>query len=110
MKQQRGMGVMKPIDLQDAARIAAMKPSEYRLEYQKRYYQANKQKAQEYQRRYNLTHKKKSKGGKGKAQPQAPREVVRSTFNTADIMHTRSPEKVAWMFNKILKGERLFTM
>jgi hypothetical protein len=35
--------------------------------------------------------------------------VVKSTFNTADLMH--SPvEKTLKMLEKILKGERLFTM
>ncbi len=83
--------------------------AEARREYQRRYYQMHKEKAKEYQRQYNLTHKKKLRGGRGKSNFSAPREVVRSTFNTADIMH--SPvEKTVRMLEKIIRGERLFTM
>ncbi|MFQ6008376.1 MAG: hypothetical protein ACE5K8_05415, partial [Candidatus Zixiibacteriota bacterium] len=64
-------------------------------------------KAKEYQRQYNLKHKKKLGGRKGEM--VAPREVVRTTFNTADIMH--SPvEKTIQILEKIIKGERFFTM
>jgi len=83
--------------------------AEARREYQRRYYQMHKEKAKEYQRQYNLTHKKKLRGGRGKTGGNASREVVRSTFNTADIMH--SPvEKTVRMLEKIIRGERLFTM
>jgi hypothetical protein len=83
--------------------------AEARREYQRRYYQMHKEKAKEYQRQYNLTHKKKARVGRGKANMIASREVVRSTFNTGDIMH--SPvEKTIKMLEKIIKGERLFTM
>jgi hypothetical protein len=83
--------------------------AEARREYQRRYYQMHKEKAKEYQRQYNLTHKKKARGGRGKSAFSASREVVRSTFNTADIMH--SPvEKTLKMLEKIIRGERLFTM
>lgn len=83
--------------------------AEARREYQRRYYQMHKEKAKEYQRQYNLTHKKKLRGGRGKNALNASREVVRSTFNTADIMH--SPvEKTLKMLEKIIRGERLFTM
>jgi len=83
--------------------------AEARREYQRRYYQMHKEKAKEYQRQYNLTHKKKARGGRGKSAFSASREVVRSTFNTGDIMH--SPvEKTIKMLEKIIKGERLFTM
>ena len=83
--------------------------AEARREYQRQYYQKHKDKAKEYQRQYNLTHKKKSCGARGKASFIAPREVVRSTFNTADIMHA-PVEKTLKMLEKIIKGERLFTM
>jgi ribosomal protein L13E len=83
--------------------------AEARREYQRRYYQMHKEKAKEYQRQYNLTHKKKARLGRGKSSATASREVVRSTFNTADIMH--SPvEKTLKILEKIIKGERLFTM
>jgi hypothetical protein len=82
---------------------------EARREYQRRYYQVHKEKAKEYQRLYNLTHKKKARGGRGKANFVCPREVVRTTFNTSDIMH--SPvEKTLRILEKIISGERLFTM
>lgn len=82
---------------------------EARREYQRRYYQLHKEKAKEYQRQYNLTHKKKARGGRGKASFVCPREPIRSTFNTSDIMH--SPvEKTLKILEKIINGERLFTM
>lgn len=83
--------------------------TEIRREYQRQYYQQHKEKAKEYQRQYNLTHKKKARGGRGKANFDCPRETVRSTFNTADLMH--SPvEKTVKMLEKIIDGERMFTM
>lgn len=83
--------------------------AEARREYQRRYYQMHKEKAKEYQRQYNLTHKKKARVGRGKNSQIASREVVRSTFNTSDIMHA-PVEKTLKMLEKIIKGERLFTM
>lgn len=83
--------------------------AEARREYQRRYYQMHKEKAKEYQRQYNLTHKKKARGGRGKASFVAPREVVRTTYNTTDIMH--SPvEKTLRILEKIINGDRFFTM
>ena len=83
--------------------------AEARREYQRRYYQMHKEKAKEYQRQYNLTHKKKARGGRGRSNFTAPREVVRTTFNTADIMHA-PVEKTVRILEKIIKGERFFTM
>lgn len=83
--------------------------AEARREYQRRYYQMHKEKAKEYQRQYNLTHKKKARAGRGKSNFVSAREVVRNTFNTADIMHA-PVEKTLKMLEKIIKGERLFTM
>lgn len=81
---------------------------EARREYQRQYYQKHKEKAKEYQRQYNLTHKKKARG-RGRSGYEASREVVRSTFNTTDLMH--SPvEKTIKMLEQIIKGERMFTM
>ncbi len=82
--------------------------AEARREYQRRYYQMHKEKAKEYQRQYNLTHKKKARG-RGKSSFTAPREVVRTTFNTGDLMHA-PVEKTIKMLEKIISGERLFTM
>ncbi|MCB2231369.1 hypothetical protein KQH82_11695 [bacterium] len=82
--------------------------AEARREYQRRYYQMHKEKAKEYQRQYNLTHKKKARG-RGKSSFSAPREVVRSTFNTSDIMHA-PVEKTVRMLEQIIKGDRFFTM
>jgi hypothetical protein len=86
--------------------------AEARREYQRRYYQMNKEKAKEYQRLYNLTHKKK-KGGRGKANFVCPREAARMTYNTLDIMHTPA-QKLAndhktGVLDKICSGDRLFT-
>ena len=83
--------------------------AEARREYQRRYYQMHKEKAKEYQRQYNLTHKKKARVGRGKNSAIASREVVRTTFNTSDIMHA-PVEKTLKMLEKIIRGERLFTM
>ncbi|MBU0984273.1 MAG: hypothetical protein KKA42_10420 [candidate division Zixibacteria bacterium] len=83
--------------------------AEARREYQRRYYQMHKEKAKEYQRQYNLTHKKKARAGRGKNDLIAPREVVRTTFNTADLMHA-PVEKTLKMLEKIIRGERMFTM
>jgi len=86
----------------------SLSTAEARREYQRRYYQLHKEKAKEYQRQYNLTHKKKARG-KGKVGFAAPREVVRSTFNTTDLMH--SPvEKTLKMLEQIINGDRFFTM
>ncbi len=82
---------------------------EVRREYQRRYYQLHKEKAKEYQRQYNLTHKKKARGGRGKANFVCPREDIRQTFNTSDIMHT-PVEKTLKILEKIINGDRLFTM
>ena len=91
------------------AKRGRLSTAEARREYQRRYYQEHKEKAKEYQRQYNLTHKKKARSGRGKAGFAAPREVVRSTFNTTDLMH--SPvEKTLKMLEKIINGERMFTM
>ncbi len=90
-------------------RLKELAAAEKRREYQRRYYQMNKEKAKEYQRQYNLTHKKKARGGRGKNGGLLQREVVRSTFNTSDIMHAPA-EKAARILNKIINGERLFTM
>ena len=116
MAQKKGASVKDSIS---AASEAENKPrekkkgklstAEARRDYQRQYYQKHKEKAKEYQRQYNLTHKKKARGGKGKTGLTAPREVVRSTFNTTDLMH--SPvEKTLRMLEQIIKGERLFTM
>ena len=81
---------------------------EARREYQREYYQKHKDKAKEDQRLYNLTHKKK-RGGRGKANFLCPRDAARMTFNTCDLMN--SPvEKTLKMLEKIISGERLFTM
>lgn len=90
-------------------RRGSLSTAEARRDYQRRYYQEHKEKAKEYQRQYNLTHKKKARASRGKAGYSSNREVVRSTFNTADIMHA-PVEKTIKMLEKIISGERLFTM
>lgn len=91
------------------ARKGKLSTAEARREYQRRYYQMHKEKAKEYQRQYNLTHKKKARAGRGKSSFAASREVVRTTFNTSDLMHA-PVEKSLKMLEKILRGERMFTM
>ena len=87
----------------------ALSTAEARREYQRRYYQMHKEKAKEYQRQYNLTHKKKLRAGRGKSSFVAPREVIRTTFHSSDLMHA-PVEKTVRMIDKILSGERFFTM
>lgn len=81
--------------------------SEARKEYQRRYYHLHKERAKEYQRQYNLTHKKSGKGRGSRADAgfDAPREVVRITFNRSELMHMPT-EKAARAFTKIIRGDR----
>lgn len=91
-----------------STRKGQLSTAEARRDYQRRYYQMHKEKAKEYQRLYNLTHKKK-RGGRGKANFMCPREATQMTFNTCDLMN--SPvEKTLKMLEKIISGDRLFTM
>ncbi len=79
-----------------------------RAEYQRRYYLAHREKAREYQRLYNLTHKKKQRV-KGANGVEFVREPEKTTFNTHDLMHA-PVEKTLKMLEKIISGERFFTM
>ena len=86
-----------------------LKTPDARREYQREYYQRNKEKAKEYQRKYNLTHKKKNRGNRRGKNPDYHREVIQMTFTPYDIIH--SPvEKSVRMLEQICKGERFFTM
>jgi hypothetical protein len=89
-------------------KTGTLSTAEARREYQRRYYQLHKEKAKEYQRQYNLTHKKKARGG-SRSGFKAPRQVVRTTLNAEDLMHSPA-EKTIKMLEQIIKGERLFTM
>ncbi len=82
---------------------------EARREYSRRYYQLHKEKTKEYQRKYNLSHKKLRRRKKRKADFTCPREFVRQTFNTSDIMHT-PVEKTLKILEKIINGDCNFTM
>lgn len=105
----RATAVSRQVPKQKEKKKGKLSTAEARREYQRRYYQTHKEKAKAYQRQYNLTHKKKLRSGRGKTGQAAAREVVRATFNTADIMH--SPvEKTIRILEKIIKGERFFTM
>lgn len=95
--------------MEQGTKKGKLSTAEARREYQRRYYQMHKEKAKEYQRQYNLTHKKKARGGRGNSGLVSSREVVRTTFNTTDIMHSPA-EKTIRILEKIIKGERLFTM
>ncbi len=62
----------------------------------------------EYQKEYSKVNKKKPKNNQG-TNGNAPRELIRTTFNTYDLM--QSPvEKTIRMLEKIINGERFFTM
>ncbi len=85
-----------------------------RQAYQRQYYLAHREKAKEYQRQYNLLHKKKKKeqrvpGAKGRNAMEFRRDSVKVTYNTHDIM-TSPAEKTLKMLQKIISGEKMFTM
>jgi len=78
-----------------------------RRQYQRDYYEQNKEKVREYQRLYYHTHKKKMRGENGESDFMCPRESTRSTFHSVDLM--RAPaEKSVRMLNQIISGERTF--
>lgn len=82
-----------------------------RREYQRQYYLAHREKAKEYQRQYNLLHKKKqrSPGAKGKNAMDFQRESEKTTYNPHDLMHAPA-EKTLKILQKIIAGEKMFTM
>ena len=82
-----------------------------RREYQRQYYLAHREKAKEYQRQYNLLHKKKQRlpGAKGKNALDFKREPAKLTYNSHDIMHAPA-EKTLRILQKIIAGEKMFTM
>ncbi|MCK4856469.1 MAG: hypothetical protein KAT58_00710 [candidate division Zixibacteria bacterium] len=82
-----------------------------RREYQRQYYLAHREKAKEYQRQYNLLHKKKQRlpGAKGRNALDFVREPAKMTYNTHDIMHAPA-EKTLKILQKIISGEKMFTM
>jgi len=84
---------------------------EVRREYQRLYYQLNKEKCKEYQREYNLIHKKKKRVDRVSTTKKgnAKREVIRTTFNASELQ-SAPVEKTIRMLEKIINGERLFTM
>ncbi len=95
-------------------RKEALSPEEAkrrRQEYQRQYYLAHREKAKEYQRQYNLLHKKKQRapGAKGKNALEFRRDSERVTYNTHDIMHSPA-EKTLKILQKIIAGEKMFTM
>lgn len=95
-------------------RKQALSPEEAkrrRREYQRQYYLAHREKAKEYQRQYNLLHKKKQRlpGAKGKNALEFRRERAKTTYNTHDIMHAPA-EKTLKILQKIISGEKMFTM
>lgn len=78
-----------------------------RRQYQRDYYRQNKEKVREYQRLYYHAHKKKLRGADGEEEYVCPRESVRSTFHSVDLM--RAPvEKSIRMLRQIIDGERSF--
>lgn len=80
-----------------------------RKEYQRQYYQKNRDKARRYQREYNLLHRKKDRGGGREGGCLDGRPPVKSVYNIRDIMSS-SPEKSARMLEMILGGKRSLTM
>ncbi len=78
-----------------------------RRQYQRDYYERNKEKVREYQRLYYHAHKRKLRGDSGEADFLCPRESVRFTFHSVDLM--RAPaEKSVRMISQIINGERTF--
>lgn len=85
---------------------------ETRREYQATYYQAHKEKCREYQRDYNKNHKKKAKHGSTiKSNPVRPREAVKISYNSCELMDRyMCGDKLADLCNKILARERTFSI
>ena len=93
-----------------SAKKGQLSTAEARREYQRRYYQAHKERAKEYQRRYNLSHKKKRVYGLNrKANFVCPREARQTVFNMCDFQNAHG-DKAVKMIRQIVSGERLFTM
>ncbi len=80
-----------------------------RKEYQREYYQKNREKAKHYQREYNLLHRKKKRLEDGENGCLLGRETVKSVYTIRDIMSS-SPEKSVRMLDMILGGKRSLTM
>jgi hypothetical protein len=84
--------------------------AEARREYQRQYYLAHKGKAKEYSRLYHRQHSKKGGNNRNrKANIKWKRETTQMTFTQHDLMDIHD-DKAARTINKILSGERLFTM
>jgi hypothetical protein len=90
--------------------------AEGRREYQRRYYQLHKEQAKEYQKQYNKTHKRKREDststtyhGRGRnADFVAPREVIKTSFNSVDIQQLY-PEKMVNILSKVRKGTATYS-
>ncbi|MCP4683903.1 MAG: hypothetical protein GY867_00495 [bacterium] len=80
-----------------------------RKEYQRQYYQKNRDKAKQYQREYNLLHRKKTRIESGENGIPLGRPAVKSVYTIRDIMSS-SPEKSVRMLDMILGGKRSLTM
>ncbi len=85
----------------------ATKTARDRREYQRLYYQQNRDKALAYQREYNRVHKKKVRFP---SLTESDRKRLKKTsYNVSDIMKA-SPEKTVRMIEQIVKGERAFNV
>ncbi len=95
-------------------RKEALSPEEAkrrRQDYQRQYYLAHREKAKEYQQQYNLLHKKKKDTPRvrGRNALEFKRDEMRMSYNTHDLMHSPT-EKTLKMLQKIIAGEKMFTM
>ncbi len=92
---------------QSTSNLSEEEKREARREYQRRYYQAHKEKAKEYQRQYNLTHKKKRKS---QQLPAAARPATQEVLTIVDIFDPEvPPEKMEKRIAAVLRGKRALT-
>ena len=84
---------------------SAPNKSDDRREYQRKYYQAHREKMLRYQRDYSRRFKRKIKVTKMGDFGRRP--AVKATLNMCDIMRA-NPDKVVAMVNNIIRGDRMF--
>lgn len=87
--------------------MTAVERKKYDHDYHTAYYLAHREKAKEYARQWNLLQKKKPK--KQRSALKRERFVTHDVYNAHDLMHSPA-EKTLKMLQKIIAGERAFTV
>ncbi len=87
--------------------VASLETLEQKRAKRRAHYKANKEELKAYQREYSKTHKRKPRTGHGKSGNEMPRELVRITYTSSDIVHA-PPEKSLKILEMIIQGKVLF--